>query len=206
MAVILSLDPGTKNYGYAVWETSGDRARMRQAGRIFTTIIAPNRGLLRQVRDHSETLTRLIDEFKVTHLIAERFQSRRMGGTTIESVNMMLGSIAEICHSRGIHFKFIPASQWKNAISRVDEEYLVGEYQNGKPYKITPHTVDAVMIGVYGFGVMKSMDPFLGKLYSGRVAALVMKSGGIVDIGDPKGFLEFKPKRRKRIRRVGNKK
>lgn len=198
MAAILSLDPGTKNYGYAVWETSSGRAQLRQAGRIFTTVIAPNRSLREQVEVHSTTLESLIEEFQITHIIAERYQSRRMGGTTIESVNMMLGAIAQICVTRGIHFKFIPASQWKNAINRVSDEYLVGEYDEGKPFKITPHTVDAVMIGVYGMGVMKSLNPFEGKLYKGRVAALVMKAGGLKDLGDAKGFLKFKPAKKKR--------
>lgn len=201
MAVILALDPGTKNYGYAVWETEGGHAHLRQSGRIFTTIIALNRGLRQQARQHSITLNQLINDFKVTHLIAERFQSRRMGGTTIEAVNMMLGAISEICVEKNVYFKFIPASQWKLAVGRVKEDYLTEEYQLAKEFGITPHTVDAVMIGIYGLGTMKGVDPFQGKLYKGRVADLVMKSGGIVDIGDPKGFLEFKPPKKKRKRK-----
>lgn len=199
MAVILALDPGTKNYGYALIKVTGSRVSLLKAGQIFTTLYAPNKDARRQFNSHSTAIRQLIKFHGVTHVIAERYMSRRMGGTTIESVNMMLGAIAEICLELSIYFKFIPASQWKNEVNREHPEYLLGEYLLGKPLKITPHTVDAVMIGVYGLGVMQKQNAYAGRLVPGKVIGMITRIG-VTHMGTLKELRELtkKPKRKKR--------
>lgn len=203
MAVLLSLDPGTSNYGYAVVSAQSiknnqsSKMKVLRSGRIHTTVRALNKGVLSQTRDYSNVIRGLMDEYKVTHVIAERYMSRRMGGTTIEAVNLMIGVIIQLCVEKGIHFLCIPASQWKNEINRNSPGYLEEEYRVGRQTKITPHTIDASMIALYGVGVMSGQNPFSEALEPGRAVRFVARGGPIADIGVP--FV--KPKKRKRMKK-----
>lgn len=197
MAIILALDPGTNNYGYAVISAQPNkRPRVMRSGRIHTTVRFLNRGLLQQTREHSGVLQDLMETYAVTHVIAERYMSRRMGGTTIEAVNLMIGVIAQLCVARGLHLICIPASQWKNEINRNTPGFLEEEYREGRAHRITAHTIDASMIGLYGIGVMRGINPFSLPLSKGRAVNFVSDGGPILDIGEP--FVKPKKKRRKK--------
>ena len=195
---ILSLDPGTKNYGYSVIEfDSSPRIRLKKAGRLFSTVYRLNQNLMVQIAEYSAAIHRLIDEHSVRLIIAERYMSRRMGGTTIECVNAMLGVIMEICESRGVRLKLIPASQWKNEVERQTEGLLPSLYQEGKANKITPHTIDAVMIGLYGRSAALGVKAFQG-VRADRLVQAILKTG-IEDIGEP--IIEIKKKRKRHAKK-----
>jgi Holliday junction resolvasome RuvABC endonuclease subunit len=194
---ILSLDPGTKNYGYSVIEfDASSKIRLKKAGRLFSTIHKLNQDLMSQISEYSSAIHRLIDEHSVRLIIAERYMSRRMGGTTIECVNAMLGVLMEICESRGLRLKLIPASQWKNDVERQREGQLPELYQEGKANKITPHTIDAVMIGLYGRSSALGINAFKGVRTEGFINALLKT--GIEDIGSP--IVNIKKKRKRRAK------
>jgi len=131
-AVILALDPGTSNYGYAVLEFDSNRMRLLQAGRLHKTIRSMNSEIVSQVAEYSSAIQSLIRERRVTHLIAERYMSRRMGGVTIECVNSMIGILLEIGRRNKLSTKLIPASQWKNEANRGDKQFLDRVYEAGK--------------------------------------------------------------------------
>lgn len=182
-AVILALDPGTTNHGYAILEFDENRMRLLKAGRIHRTLRVMNKDLTAQVSGYSQSIQSMIKEFRVTHMIAERYMSRRMGGVTIECVNSMIGILLEIGRRSRVSVKLIPASQWKNEANRGREGFLVGVYADAKPHKITDHTIDASMIAVYGRSVVLGRKPFLNLNASSLVENI--RRIGITDIGEP---------------------
>ncbi len=184
MATILSLDPGLRNYGYSIVRTKGGNAKVLRSGLIFTTVTQLTVGLVPQFKAHSKTIRELIAEHQVTHLIVERYMSRRMGGITIEAVNLMIGGLLEICTDMNVYFRCIHSGQWKNASNRAKSGFLEEEYLLGKPEKITPHTIDATMIGLFAVGLMRGEDPYpLKKLQSGVIVRMVQSSERI-NIGE----------------------
>lgn len=197
MSVILALDPGTNNYGYAVVSVQPNhKPRVMKSGRIHTTVRALNHGVLNQIREHSKVIKDLITHHRVTHVIVERYMSRRMGGTTIEAVNIMIGMIMQLCADYRLYCICIPASQWKNEVNRNNPGYLDEEYKLGRPHKITPHTIDAATIAVYGMGKMRQFNPFASHMKQGKVINLLTDGGPIADLG------EQPPKKKKRKRRA----
>jgi Holliday junction resolvasome RuvABC endonuclease subunit len=195
---LLSLDPGTKNYGYSVIEfDSTNKIRLKKAGRLFSTVHKLNQDLMGQIDRYSSAIHKLIDDHSVKLIIAERYMSRRMGGTTIECVNAMLGVLMEIASSRKLRLKLIPASQWKNEVERQRNGQLDELYAGGKAEKITPHTIDAVMIGLYGRSAALGIKAFTGVRTDRFIEAIL--EAGIQDIGDP--IVEPKKKRKRRARK-----
>ncbi len=162
--VVLSADPGVVNHGYAViaipqphLKSSFSRLQILQYGRILSTV----RDLKSNMRAQADQYCSILSELRKSHspnaYIAERYQSRRMGGTTIECVNVMLGLSVREFH--GLPIKLLPASQWKNAAAR--SEFWFDElYQNLKPHGVTPHAVDAVCIALYGVGLLTKSSPY----------------------------------------------
>jgi len=196
MSVILALDPGMRNYGYAVLEVLPGKVRVLQCGRIFTTVTQLTNGLTDQFRAHADTLEKLLRDYSVTHLIIERYMSRRMGGVTIEAVNLMIGGALYASIKNKVFFRCIPSSQWKNASNRASATFLAEEYSVGKKEKITPHTIDAVMIGLFGISLIRKTVAFeTHRMRTGVVVNLIKRSG-MLDIG-----VLIKPKKKTRRRK-----
>jgi hypothetical protein len=142
----------------------------------------------------------LNEEFGITHVIGERYQSRRMGGTTIESVNIMIGVTLAFCRQNSLPCKFIPASQWKNEMSR-NAISLEEIYQGVKPVRITPHAVDASSIGEYGAYHLVGLKPFTDTVNdSHRIRKFLRYAAQHQDIGEPPA--KKRPKKR-RVTRAG---
>ena len=160
---ILGLDPGQTNFGFCVTRViSVSNGRMRskiiQHGRILSTVrvLTSPVTLAAQWTLFSDTMRSLINEFKVTHIIAERYMLRPgSGGTTSETVNIMLGALLTL----GLPVKVIPASQWKNAVKAERDEKLDSFYEAVKANKITPHQVDACHISQYGASHILRLRP-----------------------------------------------
>lgn len=153
-------------------------------------------GLVPQFKAHSATIRNLIETHEVTHLIVERYMSRRMGGITIEAVNLMIGGLLEICTEKGVYFRCIPSSQWKNAANRAKEGFLEGEYQFGKSAKVTNHTIDATMIGLFALGLMRNEEPYPSSKLKTGVIVKMIQTGTFEDIGTL-----IKPVKKKRGKR-----
>jgi len=162
--VILSLDPGTGNFGFAVLSGElkrevGPQLKVLRFGRNFSTIREIKQGINYQASQYWAFLESMYKEYGVTHIVGERYQSRRMGGSTIESVNIMIGITLAFARLHKLPCKFIPASQWKNELNRNGVE-LVEVYQSVKGSKVTPHAVDAVSIGEYAAYRLVGLKPF----------------------------------------------
>jgi hypothetical protein len=203
LVTILALDPGTGNYGYSILRGKLEKGkapnlRVLKFGRLHTTVREIKQGLVAQVAAYLETLRDIHAEYGITHVVGERYQSRRMGGTTIESVNIMIGLTLGFCQERGIPCKFIPASQWKNEMSRNGIE-LEEIYAGVKPAKITPHAVDASSIGEYGAYILTGLKPFTDSVNeSHRIKRFLGRAPVHNDIGE----IVKKVKKRRVKRRV----
>lgn len=151
---LLSLDPGTNNMGVAVHHVyvgpRSVRIKLIKHGQILSTLrTLTSSTRMRFERDAFEKeLDAIIKEQGITHIIAERYMIRRgsAGGTTIESVNQMLGLIL----ARRLPVRIIPASQWKNQVNKIEENRLDQVYAEAKEAKLTPHQIDAIHIGRFG--------------------------------------------------------
>jgi hypothetical protein len=159
--VLLAQDPGTANFGYAILKVSFLKRRPKvevlQFGRLLTTVRSLKDDLRKQVFEHQAELSSLDAQFGIDAFIAERYQSRRMGGTSIECINLMLGVSCR--HFVDKKYKLMPASQWKNAAAKA-ELWFDDLYTELKPLKITPHAIDAVCIGLYGVSLLFKLPPY----------------------------------------------
>lgn len=92
-------------------------------------------------------VNQLIEDYKLSWYVAERFQTRGIGGPTIEMVSMMNGITATLCHSNNIKFRYVVASQWKNEINKIGD--LEAIYDYAKQFGLTPHECDSTGIALY---------------------------------------------------------
>lgn len=176
----MAHDPGPKNYGLAVLRVELDLldkslskkerreevlnslpfsiVHLEKLETRYTDLKSPGK-IERETAAYTKTIHALCKKHSVDVQIAERYMSRRMGGVTIELVNMMLGSLRTLSNEMGKPIKLIPASQWKNELKRreVDLELL---YRFAKGYKVSDHEVDAVMIALYGVFILMRRLPY----------------------------------------------
>jgi len=146
---ILSLDPGKSNCGIAVSEFSKGKI-YHLANSVMVNPINSLKGDIQSARQlFMDEIDLWIKEFDCKAIIAERFQSRGLKGSTVEAVSLMLGCLLQGYPT--LKQKLIPASQWKNDFSRNvglgDKELLKQLY---KIVGTEPHQLDATLIGFYG--------------------------------------------------------
>jgi Holliday junction resolvasome RuvABC endonuclease subunit len=168
----LSHDPGSTNYGWAVTEVTYT-GRSVQFGVLATGMLKhrivqlkDSDALTATRRKYLREITRVVDKYRPTALIAERFMTRGMKGTLIEYVAFMLGLLQFVTHTYGMNYKLVPASQWKNEVTRwgVDLNDLYTWS------KITPHQTDAVFMGLYmGCQVLDVPRPKVSRTLLNRV-------------------------------------
>lgn len=145
---LLALDPGTSNFGYAVVEVRHNKgqvaARVLENGKCEHTVRTLKTGkIMREEMDQFELfIGTLYGQYQPDAVAAERYMTRGINGPTVECVNIMIGQVLTLLP---IPFKIMPAATWKNGISRQDID-LKEQY---KLTKVTPHQLDASMIGVY---------------------------------------------------------
>lgn len=166
----LGLDPGTNNFGVGVVtiDQETDIVKPRFVGLLEQPLknLTANavgdkkrRGKPTLKRDEASfqvALRLFVDEidylftkYKITHVAMERYMNRGRFGDTIESVSMMIGIICAMAQQRNITFYLVSAGVWKNAIARQGGD-LESLYEHGKiKYRLTPHEIDAIIIGLW---------------------------------------------------------
>lgn len=178
---ICGNDPGSKNYGLAVIEVSLSNPltleqrkpkvnkvplsvlsfkvlHLRKVQSTYTGLISPKEIEIQTVNYINE-IASVLKEYKVDFMVAERYMSRRMGGSTIELVNMMIGTLRGVALSRRSPLKVIPAAQWKVPLKNK-EFNLESVYKKAKMLKISDHEVDAIFIALYGAFTLMRRKPF----------------------------------------------
>jgi len=94
----------------------------------------------------------LFEQFSITHVVGERFQSRGRfnAGDQSELVSIMLGTIYTIAFARGAKIITTIAGVWKAAFERLLGHKLQIVYDCAKmQYRMEPHMVDSTMIGLW---------------------------------------------------------
>jgi hypothetical protein len=148
---ILSLDPGTANFGYAVVDIARHPKkaksvvfRVLENGKCPSTVCTlKSSPVLREEMSRFEYwLGSLVSEYEPDAVAAERFMTRGIKGPTVECVNIMIGMVTVLVPRP---FKIMPAATWKNAVNRSGVD-LKSAY---KLTSVSPHQLDASLIGLY---------------------------------------------------------
>lgn len=146
--VVMGLDGGKTNFGYAVAKISFTRKKLKV--QLLETGVVPC-----PVNDMKEASTQRkefvkwfrakVRTFKITDIIAERFMTRGGGasmGTTIECISYMYGAIDQIFGE----VKYVTAATWKNQVNKVID---LDAWYKDTTYTKTPHELDATLQAVY---------------------------------------------------------
>jgi hypothetical protein len=143
---ILACDPGTRNFGIACVGVKNGKPDVIANAVLTNPMYELTAGVMQQRNLFSAEIRQWFRLYNPNLVIAERFQTRGLGGPTIETVSVMLGLLGAF---RKIPYKYIPAAQWKVPFNRRwgDKDYLRGMYGD---CLTTPHQLDATLIGIYG--------------------------------------------------------
>ncbi|AQT28694.1 hypothetical protein YOLOSWAG_216 [Erwinia phage vB_EamM_Yoloswag] len=162
---ILAGDPGKVNFALSVIEVNGrnldvlgTRMFKRPIQNLHYDMRQPTREFLKEIRE----INKLYGPFDA--MCFERFQSRGLGGNTIEAISLMLGVLSAFALQQNIPLDLITASQWKNAFNRhMDLKGYYAEYNlTSKKSRKAIHEFDASLIGVYTFYRHSNIKPFGG--------------------------------------------
>tara|TARA_B100000700_G_scaffold88627_1_gene100006 strand:+ start:120711 stop:121289 length:579 start_codon:yes stop_codon:yes gene_type:complete len=179
---VLSMDPGTTNYAASILKIapSGEKLKVRVVGtrlventiKVPADLVPESRAYISEIRH----LEHLYGPFDL--VVAERFQSRGLKGTTIEAINMMLGALAVTYPQLTIY----TASTWKNSFNRKFENSnaLKELYEDlkeltkptPKAERLTVHELDCSLMGIYHACKELEYDPF-ECLSGGRLEAFL---------------------------------
>jgi Holliday junction resolvasome RuvABC endonuclease subunit len=141
---ILACDPGTRNFGIACVGVRDGKIDVIASSLLTNPITVLTAGYLEQRRKYTAELRKWIELYKPDAYIAERFQTRGNGGPTIELVSTM-NALLPVLKQKP--FKYVVASQWKNAFNKRFDNQLKSMYDD---CLTTPHQLDAALIGCYG--------------------------------------------------------
>lgn len=143
---ILSLDPGTVNFGFSATSFVNGKVTITRCGMIDETIkeIKDAAPLQHDALLYVRRIAWLLSKSKATHVGAERYVPRRQGLSN-ESVNQMLGTCVSYAATLGIPCSLYLAATWKIRLKKVlDLEALYKEC-----HPIPDHVIDAVFIGLF---------------------------------------------------------
>lgn len=162
MKTYLALDPGTVNFGLAV--VTGDYRKKKESFTYSLLASSMVEHTLYEIKDSPKQQINLFlkqirkacRDYHVDAIIAERYQNRGIRGKTIEAVNMMLGSLL-ICNKLPV--TLVTAAVWKNAANR---QFSLNTWYAEVTKPLTPHRLDAALIGLYGLQQEFALTPFFG--------------------------------------------
>lgn len=157
---VLALDPGTTNFGWSVLKIDRrSKPTVLAHGMLVNTIKTLTGNLREPIELFRMELLDIVQQYEVDFLAAERFMSRRLGGTLIELVGFMLGiAMGVVGSTKSFHkdgIKLITAAQWKNEWNKVSD--LEAFY---KTVDIPVHEVDSIGIGLYCGRKFMGIEPF----------------------------------------------
>lgn len=123
-----------------------DRAKKRKE-RIKKTDMPFEPPLQEGFERFHKVIVDLLEQYRPSVIIMERFQSRGLKGAVIECISIMIGIVMTLAKARGIRVRLVTAAQWKNEINKV--ENLEGLYSETATLGFTPHETDTLGMSVY---------------------------------------------------------
>lgn len=151
---VLSFDPGSVNMGCSLVEINKSTGTISV---LANTVLAYPINNIKSFGSQKEAfineITNWIEIGQPSAIVAERFQSRGLRGTTIECVCIMLGLLA----SFNLPILLITAATWKN---RYQKRFNVDLREIYKELQVAPHQLDSALIGCFGLeaGLKQSID------------------------------------------------
>lgn len=149
--VLLGLDPGKTNHGIAVIGLRDQKLSVISNAVMDNPVSELAKKFRTGLDLYLEEIDQWVSTYKPVGIVAERFMTRGTMGTTIEVVGIMLGALAT---RYDLPIKLLSAATWKNDFRRRFTEQ--GHPELSDFYKVagvTPHALDACLIGCYGFTV-----------------------------------------------------
>lgn len=145
---LLSLDPGTVNFGWSCLERDArGKVSVVRCGMFLPTVKELAEPIDLDVQNFHKQFSKLHKKSKAEILLSERY-STRIRGTTCEAVNMMIGA-ASLHHVKTVsdgEVSVIMPMTWKAAIKK----WLNGPIETYyKEVGIKPHPTDASLLGLY---------------------------------------------------------
>lgn len=168
----MACDPGTGNFAITIfrYNTLTGKVKLLYCGMLQNPIknltanpirSKPRRGKKAIEKDeptfeigyqlYRDEIEWFFDNYKITHVVAERFQSRGRfnSGDQGELISLMLGTMFTIAKDRGAKFLTTIAGVWKQAVARLGID-LPSVYEYGKMnFRIEPHPIDSTLIGLW---------------------------------------------------------
>ena len=141
---VLSLDPGSSNFGIACSADVGGKLVLK-ANSVLSNPMKNMKGDLRSSRiAFLKEIDYWVSNFNCKAIIAERYQARGIRGNSGELISMMMGIVLQ--RYRKLDIQFVTAASWKNDWNRNHDIDLKDLY---KVCRTTPHQLDATLIGAY---------------------------------------------------------
>lgn len=145
--IILGLDPGTRNFGWAVTRFTDKGFEPLYAGKIVNPVVTMD-DTVTQTRTFLTEIEGIIAKYKPDYIVAERFLNRgRFNGATGEYVSFMLGVIAlyVLKGKRVKGFHIVHSGTWKTAYNRLSK--VKGVLDKTYAYALCePHELDAYLL------------------------------------------------------------
>lgn len=162
---ILTGDPGKVNFALSAQEFNGNRINVLGTRMFQNPIQHLQYDMRKPVKEFLKELEAIWKQYgPFDAMCFERFQSRGLGGNTIEAISLMLGVLSYFAMKKNCPIDLITASQWKNAFNRhmVLKEYYEKHNLTSKKSRKAIHEFDASLIGVYTFYRRSNIKPFGG--------------------------------------------
>lgn len=163
--IILSADPGTKNFAFAITEHKSSKGKIKSkiiaTGMLTDVLILDLKDdVAAKVMRFEKALIELRERYSPDYVFFERFQSRGLKGTTIECINIMLAIMIRVFRKQKPIL--LLASTWKNRIGKkVDLKSSYKDFGLTRKHSPkTPHELDATLIGFYGMCRIQGIPDF----------------------------------------------
>ena len=160
---ILAGDPGKVNFALAVIDVQGKNIEILGTRMFQKPIQNLTLDMRQQVKEFLKEIAAIDKEYGPFDAVSfERFQSRGLGGNTIEAISLMLGVLCFYFTKKNVPIHVITASQWQNAFNRhADLKGLYAEFKmTSKKSPKEIHEFDAAMIAMYTFYRHNNYVPF----------------------------------------------
>ena len=138
----LGLDPGSKNYGYALVDHT--KGVCLQSGELSDTLKEIKSLTDDYINMYIKSVEPLIK--KSDCVFMERFQGRGLRGALGEKVSIMIGINLMLCLKHKKEYKLVTAAIWKNQVKRESVVPLDVMYKASP----SPHSLDAALMTYYG--------------------------------------------------------
>lgn len=159
--ILLGIDPGYVNSGYAVVKFPVyEEPEILSAG-ILEHPVQDFKNIDISIRDFQEEIDSLLKKHLVNHVAVERFIGRQFTpkGKNPESISFMVALACQSAASRHVACTLISAAQWKNAFTRQTGQELQDWYAK---CRAPAHPFDAFLQAAYCVAPFFRQKPYEG--------------------------------------------